>query len=92
MDEASPSLVVRNKRLFQAPAEWVQLGLSATNMYSYRQWVHRVKIVVCCNDWIAGLLLLSPSEREWIYENRRYHYAGDYLWVPRTAASNESSS
>ena len=86
MDEAVPALVIRNKRLFQAPAEYVQLGLSATNMYSYRVWVHRVKIVVCCNDWIAGLNLLPASEREWIHHNSRYHYAATSLWIPYTAS------
>ena len=86
MDEAAPSLVIRNKRLFQAPAEWVQLGLSATNMYSYRQWVHRVKIVVCCNDWIAGLNSLSASEKKWIHDNSRYHFEDDKLWVPHTVS------
>ena len=86
MDEASPSLVIRNKRLFQAPAEWVQLGLSATNMYSYRQWVHRTKIVVCCNDWIAGLNVLSASEKKWIHDNSRYHFEDDKLWIPHSAS------
>ena len=62
MDEAPPSFVIRNKRLFQAPAEWVQLGFSATNMYSYRQWTHRANIVICCNDWTAGLQLFTAQE------------------------------
>ena len=49
-DEASPSMVLRCKKFFQASNSWVSLGQSATNCHSYRVWSHRVRMVGT-NSW-----------------------------------------
>ena len=33
MDEASPTFILANRRVFQAPADWVRLGQSPTNAF-----------------------------------------------------------
>ena len=72
MDEATPAFVVANKRVFQAPADWVRLGQSPTNAYSYRVWIHGAKIVVSTNDWRTLIRKLSVAESEWISANCVY--------------------
>ena len=72
MDEATPAFVLANRRVFQAPADWVRLGQSPTNAYSYRVWIHRAKIVVCTNDWRTLTRQLCVADAEWIIANSVY--------------------
>ena len=69
MDEASPAFVLANRRVFQAPADWVRLGQSPTNVHSYRVWIHRAKIVVSTNAWRALSRQLTVEDAEWISAN-----------------------
>lgn len=69
-DEASPELVLANKKLFQAPATWVDLGHSPTGRDVYRVFLNEAVLVVCSNGWSGQCALLKCEEdKEWLQKN-----------------------
>ena len=79
-DEAGPELVIHCKKLFQSSVDLVRLGSSATNMYCYTVWMHRVKQVVCSNKWQQECQALTLADRSWIEANSVYVYVDQPLW------------
>ena len=79
-DEMKASVMVRNKRLFQAPDKWVAMGTSKTNCYTYKAWVFRKKLVVSSNNWKKELKQLSRADRDWIKKNTIYVRVNNPLW------------
>ena len=70
LDEACPQQVLANKKFFQAQAVPVKMGTSTTNCHAYEVYVHKVPIIVACNDWVELLLNLEKaSDREWLDSN-----------------------
>ena len=80
-DEATPAMVIRSKKLFQAGASWVTLGQSSTNCHAYSCWLHRVRMVVCSNNWTRLLAEMSVEDQEWLNTNSFYHSVNEPLWV-----------
>ncbi len=80
-DEASCSMVVRNKKLFQAPPDPVQLGQSSTNCFAYTISVHQCLLVVASNKWAAELEDLSEADRAWLQANQAYVHVTEPLWL-----------
>ena len=68
-DEAKAAMVIRCKRLFQAPVGLVNLGLSATNCNAYQVMVHRKRLIVCSNTWSAEVMSLPAIDATWILAN-----------------------
>ena len=68
-DEASVHLVLKHKKLFQAPPAEISLGHSATGMYVYRIWVWNVALIVTSNVWTTELEQLAEEDREWLEGN-----------------------
>ena len=68
-DEASVHLVLKHKKLFQAPPAKISLGHSATGMYVYRIWVWNVALIVTSNVWTTELEQLAEEDREWLEGN-----------------------
>ncbi|CAL1154478.1 unnamed protein product [Cladocopium goreaui] len=68
-DEASVHLVLKHKKLFQAPPAEISLGHSATGMYVYRIWVWNVALIVTSNVWTTELEQLAAEDREWLEGN-----------------------
>merc|ERR1712051_441429 len=65
-DEASCEMVLRQKKLFQAPAVPVRLGMSTTNCHAYSVFVSGVGLMIASNTWISELQDLTREEdREW---------------------------
>ena len=70
LDEACPQQVLANKKFFQAQAVPVTMAASATNCHSYECFVHRVPIIIACNDWVEHVGgLKKASDREWLSAN-----------------------
>lgn len=66
-DEASPSMVLQNKKLFQAHISPAILGQTTTGHYSYKVWVWRRLLVVTTNSWdLSGL---APADQAWLNAN-----------------------
>ena len=83
LDEAHAAACVRVKKLLQSSIDPVTLGQSATNTFSYRLWLHRVRIVVTSNVWSQELLELSAGDRDWLTANSYYFKVVEPLWVQR---------
>lgn len=79
-DEASVLLVLKNKKLFQASASWVVCGSSSTNMYAYKIWAHRVKLMVASNRWQEELARLPLADAQWLVQNSVYVRGSGPLW------------
>jgi hypothetical protein len=69
-DEASPSLVSKERRLFQCPPAWISLGNSATGCHSYKVWCNDCLMVVNSNKWTSELSLLPHGDAQWIIANQ----------------------
>ena len=80
-DEAKAAMVIRSKRLFQAPMGLVNLGLSATNCNAYQVMVHGKRMIVCSNSWSAEVLALTAADAAWIAANSVLVNVRDPLWV-----------
>ena len=94
LDEASPHQVLANKKFCQAQAVPVTMGTSTTNCHAYDIFVHKVPIIIACNDWIEFVAdIKKDSDREWLESNcvlitvrEKLHAAANIM--PLTAASS----
>ena len=82
-DEATPQLVLLNKKLFQAGVSLCKLGDSSTGMYSYSVWPFRLRFIITSNNWmeLVGKLKSDP-DKEWLRANSVYHYCTGPLYEP----------
>jgi hypothetical protein len=53
-EEASWRMVAANKWAFQAQDEHVWLAQTRCQIASYRKWLWRTPVIICCNDWLHG--------------------------------------
>ena len=79
-DEIVPQQVVSQRKVFQAQSAKVQLGCSATNMYSYDVFVWRKKFVLASNNWDTSLSQLSEPDQEWIKANSVVLRVTEPMW------------
>ena len=80
LDEASPELILTERKLFQAGPQLVDLGNSTTGCYTYSVWVWRLKMVVCSNRWSRQLEALAPDDKAWIEANSVHIPVTTQLW------------
>ena len=81
-DEAPCSLVLRNKKLFQASASFVQLGCSMTNCHKYEIWAHQTYMVVTSNTWSAELSMLpAQGDKDWLRANSVHLMVTDLMYL-----------
>lgn len=69
-DEASPSMVAGQRKLFQCPATMVTLGQSATGMYAYSVWLNDTVMIINSNKWSEELQKLKFSDAQWVMANQ----------------------
>ena len=81
-DEASPQMVLDQRKLFQAPPCWVDLGCSTTNCHKYQVFVSGKKLIICSNSWVeATAELRHPSDREWLRVNSVVLKVQAPMWI-----------
>ena len=69
-DEASPDLVLKQRRLFQSPACLLDLGCSTTNCHKYQVFVSGIMMIVCSNTWSSQVEQLEHSgDAGWLHSN-----------------------
>ena len=85
-DEATPQLVIRSKRLFQSPSNWVRLGQSATNVNSYQVWAHKVPMVITSNTWSSEVARMPALDADWLRQNAIVIDVRAPLWLETTSA------
>ena len=83
MDEASPQMAINQKLLMQAPPEWIKLGCSTTNMYSYDVMISGIRIIICSNTWTEDLRAMPKlGDRQWLTVNSFHvNIDGMKLWM-----------
>ena len=79
-DECPAKVILKQKKLFQAPAVKVALAASVTGCYSYTVWVHQKLLVVCSNVWHYELRSLPSEDRDWLQSNSLVYTAEKPLW------------
>ncbi len=84
-DDASAEMVLRQKKLFQAPPTAVRLGCSTTNCHAYDVFVSGVAMIIASNTWKSDLAQLGRKEdAEWLKKNSIVVEVGSQpLWVER---------
>ena len=85
LDEAPPSMVLRNRKVFQCPNAMVTLGQSKTNCHSYSIYLNETLLAIASNDWQESVDALSRASRDWIYANQVYVKVTRPLWVEAAA-------
>ena len=83
-DEASPELVLGNRKLFQCPPCWIDLGHSATGSFVYKVWVNEALFVIVTNRWASALEELVREDRGWVQANQVRVHVTQPLWLERT--------
>ena len=69
-DEGSAEVVLRQRKLFQAPPTPVRLGCSTTNCHAYDVFVSGVAMVIASNTWVSDVKRLKKVEdRRWLRDN-----------------------
>ena len=71
-DEAGTHMVLKNRRLFQAPNTVVTVGSSPTNALAYEIYLNDTLLVVASNCWETELAAMPPQERSWLDANMVY--------------------
>ena len=80
-DEAAPAMVAANRKLFQAPAAWVDLGHSPTGRDVYRVLLCGSILIVCSNGWSAQCARLkSADDRDWLSKNSVVVEISEPMW------------
>ena len=69
-DEASPAMVISQKKLFQCPPVPVSLGMSTTNCHAYSIFVSGCRFVICSNTWVEDVgRMQKDGDKEWLAAN-----------------------
>ena len=80
-DEAEAALISNNRKLFQCPACFVELGFSPGGHLTYSVMVNKAVMVVCSNRWEEQLQKLDEGDRDWIVGNSVVYHVNEPLWV-----------
>ncbi len=80
-DEGGVQMVLKNRRLFQAPNCPVTIGSSPTNRDAYDVYLNDTMLVICSNNWAAQLAGTASSDAEWIKKNQIYVSVTEPLWL-----------
>ena len=80
-DEASTHMVLKNKRLFQAPNTPVIVGSSPTNALAYSVFLGDTLLVVSSNDWEQELAALPEKQRDWLVGNMVFVSVQEKLYL-----------
>ena len=82
-DEAHVQLILDCRKVFQAPACWLDLGHSPTGVNVYRVFLNDAVLVIGSNIWSEELQnLRSASDREWILSNQVHLLVKEPMWIP----------
>ena len=76
-DEANHEMVCRNKQVFQAGLDQVQLGQSQCNQHAYTAFVYAMPIIVCTNDWLVGA---TRDQADWCHANSVLVQVDEPMW------------
>ena len=91
-DEAEATLIAQNRKLFQCPACFIELGFSPTGFLTYKVMVNKAVMVVNSNRWEAQLGGLAKGDRDWIVGNSVVVDVDEPLWIaPPTSCEADAA-
>ena len=90
-DEASPEMVLTNRKLFQACNSLVQVAQSKTACYAYCVYLNDALLVVSSNHWEEAMDRLPRSQAAWLEANQVLVRVTQPLWIPRSDTAATSS-
>ena len=79
-DEASPSLVCNNRKVFQHQDVPTDLGHSPTGAHVIRVFLGFSCSIITSNSWAADVKKMSESEQKWLAGNTCYLHVKGPLW------------
>ena len=69
-DECKVKLVLDNRKLFQCPPSWIQLGFSPTGRDVYNVWLNDLVMAIGSNSWTEQVDALDrDSDKKWLAAN-----------------------
>ena len=74
-------MVLKNKRLFQAPNTPVIVGSSPTNALAYSVFLGDTLLVVASNNWEQELAALPEKQRDWLVGNMVFVSVQEKLYL-----------
>ena len=83
LDEAPPEYVLKERKIFQCPSGWVELGASPTGNMTYKVWLNDACIVIASNTWTERVAQLGLADQAWIKANSVCVRVEAPLWLPR---------
>ena len=69
-DEGTVAMVAKNRKLFQAPAAFVDVGHSPTGRDVYWVFLNDAALVISSNKWSEQLNQIPAGDRDWIEKNQ----------------------
>ena len=81
-DECKVQLVLDNRKLFQCPAAWIQLGFSPTGRDMYKVWLNEAVMAIGSNSWAEQVdALKCPTDQRWIVKNTLVVHVESQMWI-----------
>ena len=87
LDEASPEMVLKNRKVFQAPNALLELGQSKTNCHSYQIYLNNTLLCIASNAWGIAVDALPAASRKWIEANQVLITVARPLWKGTATSS-----
>ena len=79
-DEALPKLVTTNRKVFQHPACWVDLGHSPTGQHVVNVFLNDCCSVIATNSWRSEVEKLCEEDQAWLAANAVVFVVSKPLW------------
>ena len=79
-DEAGPKLVAMNRKVFQHPACWVDLGHSPTGQHVVNVFLNDCCSVIATNSWRSEVEKLCEEDQAWLAANAVVFVVSKPLW------------
>ena len=81
-DECKVQLVLDNRKLFQCPPTWVQLGFSPTGRDVYNVWLNDAVMAIGSNSWAEQVDALGcATDKEWLEKNTVVVHVASKMWI-----------
>ena len=81
-------MVLKNRKVFQAPNTLVDLGESKTNGHSCKVYLNDTLLCIASNSWASTVEDQPAASRAWIQANQVHFKVSRPLWVEKTASSS----
>ena len=79
-DEATPSLVAQERKVFQCPAVELDLGHSPTGSHVYKVFINGSVLIISANRWRSELNTMDSEDRDWVVANSVHVHVTAPLW------------